>query len=96
MDAVGGQLLEVNGIAKWVPLTEPDDVIQLDNQYCDLLIDYCKSRIRLKEGGQPFQLASVQYQEFIRKVKAWTVWQGMRFPRWYLAKEEEPSEGKGT
>ncbi len=95
-DAVGGQLLEVNGIARWVPLVEPTDTITLDDQYCDALVDYCKSRIRLKEGGQPFALASVAYQEFIRKTKAWTVWESMKFPSYFVIRDEEPGEAKGV
>ncbi len=96
IDAGGGRLLEVNGIAKITPLVEPTDVIQLDNQYCDILVDYGKSRIRLKESGKPFSDASLAYQEMIRKVKAMTVWRGMTFPKYWVDREEEPTEGKGT
>lgn len=96
MCATGGQLLEVNGVAKHVDLVEPDDVISFDDQYADAAIDYAKSRIRLKEGGQAFALASLGYQEWMRKVKQWNVWNGVAFPRYYLIQQEEPSEGKAA
>ncbi len=96
IDAGGGRLLEVNGIAKITPLVEPTDVIQLDNQYCDLLIDFAKGRIMLKEGGKNWADNSVlSYSEWVRKVKAWSVWRGVSFARYFLAKEEEPGEFKG-
>ncbi len=97
IDAGGGRLLEVNGIAKITPLVEPTDVIALDNQYCDILIDYCKSRIMLKEGGANFAISSTtSYAEMVRKIKAMTVWQGVKFNNYWLIKQEEPDEAKGT
>lgn len=97
MDAVGGQLLEVNGIARLTPLVNQTDVIQLDDQYCDLLIDFAKSRILYKEGSKIWADGStLSYSEWVRKVKAWSVWQGVRFSRYYLTKEEEPAESKGV
>jgi hypothetical protein len=96
MDAVGGNFLEVEGLGNVTALVNPGDEAPIDDEYADIVVDYGKSRARLKLTGKPFADAAVAYQDFIRKMKGMTIWTDMRFPRYWLDDEEEPAEGKGA
>lgn len=96
MDALGGQLLEINGIAKITPLVEQTDVIQLDDQYADLIIDDARTRIMLREGSRAWELSSAFRQEYIRKVKTMMMFESVTFRPYFLIREEESDEGKAA
>jgi hypothetical protein len=92
IDAVGGNLIEVQGIVPITPLTAPGQTVSVEDQMCDLLVDYCCSRIMLKEQGKPFANASMAYQDMITKMKALTIWKGgISFSPYYLLKELTPT-----
>ena len=95
LDAVGGKLLEVNGVQPIVPMVAAGDEVDLDDEFVPVLIDYIRGRLLLKIGGKPFASASTSYQEFIREVKDMVAWQGMIFPAYFIAEALEPAEGKG-
>ena len=87
IDAAGGNLIEVQGVVPMIPLTAPGQVISLEDQMCDILIDYAKSRIMLKESGTPFGQASLNYQEMIRKLKPLSLWKDLKFPPYFLVSD---------
>ena len=95
-DAIGGQLLEVTGLRTITPLVLPGDVVGLDDQFVEILITYVRSRIMIKEGGKPFADSSLAYQQMISMVKPFMVWDGMRFPRYWIEKQTEDQQGRGT
>lgn len=83
-DAVGGRLLEVSGVAPVTPLVNAGDVVELEDHNAEILIDYTKSRIMLKEGGKPFADASLAYQQMIAKLKTMVAWENMAWPRYFV------------
>ena len=94
MDAVGGRILEVQGVSPIVPLVKQNDVINLDNEFADIVVDYSYTRLLLKETGKSFQNAARLRSEMIRKLKTMTAWEDMIFPAYFLEKQLEPSRGR--
>lgn len=94
VDAAGGKLLEVNGVAPITPMVNSGDTVDLDDEFVPILVDYCRARLLLKLGGKPFASASAAYQRFMRGLKDAVIWEGMVFPRYWIESEEEPTEGK--
>ena len=94
--AVGGRLIEVQGVAPVVPMVNADDKVDMDDEQVPVLIDYCRGRILLKLGGKPFASASTSYQRFIRELRDMVIWAGFAFPQYYIASALEPAEGKGA
>jgi hypothetical protein len=96
MDAVGGRLIEVNGVSTITPMVNPGDTVDLDDDQVPTLIDYCRGRIMMKLGGKPFASASVSYQRFINEIRDMVIWEGLVFPQYFVAKQLEVAEGKGA
>lgn len=90
MDYAGGQMLEVQGITSTVALTAQNQTVTLDDEWCDLLVDYAKTRVLLKDSSKTFADASLFYQEFTRKVKTMTVWAGLKFPAYFVKEVLNP------
>ena len=86
-DVAGGNLIEVQGVAPVPLLTDLGQTIQLEDQWCDLLIDWIRSRIQLKEQGLPFQQSSMIYQDVIRKAKSMALFKGMKWPPYYAVSD---------
>lgn len=96
MDGVGGRLLEVQGVVPIVPLVGQNDAISLDNEFADILVDYCSSRLFLKETGRAFANAMKIRPEMMRKLATMTIWESMVFPGLQDQKQLEPSRGRGA
>jgi hypothetical protein len=96
LDANGGALLEVQGVAPIVPLANPDDVVTLNDELAEALVKYARGRIMLKEIGVPFASASEVYKDFIRSMKGMALFESMTFPRYWVESQLEPQEGKGS
>lgn len=97
-DPVGGGLLEVSGVAPIAKLgADTSETIDLDDEHAEILVDWAKFRLLLKEGGKSFSDASVSgYQAMISKAKTLALWESMTFPAYYMVKESNPGDGKGT
>ena len=96
MDAVGGRLIEVNGVSTVTPMVGPNDTVDLDDDQVPTLIDYARGRVMLKLGGKPFASASISYQRFINEVRDMVIWESYIFPAYFIQKALEPAEGRGT
>ena len=96
MDALGGRLLEVQGMTGMTALVGPDDVVSLDDHWQDIPVDYAKMRVLMKLGGKTFADASTIYQGMIAKLKTFTIWADLKWPKYWILKSVEPAEGKGT
>lgn len=96
LDTIGGGLLEVQGITPFTPLSLPGDFVNLNDELCEILVKYCRGRLMIKETGGPFEQAGLVYQEFIRSMKAMTIWTEMQWPAYFLEKQLEPADGKGA
>jgi hypothetical protein len=96
LDAIGGSLLEVEGIAPITPLVGQEDTAQIDDEDAEILVKYAQTRVRLKLAGKPFADASMTYQEWMRQIKTKMIWEGMVMPRYWVDKQLQPAEGTGT
>ena len=96
IDATGGKLLEVQGVAAIIPMVNPADTVDLEDEQVPILIDYLRGRIMLKLGGKPFASASVSYQRFIREVKDAVLWVNMKFPSYFIQTAAEGAQPKGS
>ena len=95
-DSADGRLLEVTGIAKVTPLVGANDTVDIEDEWADALVDYALSRIRLKEGGTRFASDSIIYNQLVSKIKPALLWQSMKFHAYFVSKETEPAQGRGT
>lgn len=91
IDLHAGNVLEVTGVSPLVPLVNANDPVVLDDQYVDIVIDYCKQRLPLKEGGAEFATGSLAYRDMTRKLKTMTMWRSMRFPAYWLISSQQQS-----
>lgn len=96
IDAIGGKLLEVQGVVPVTLMTAAGDEVDLDDDTVPTLIDHDRARIQLKLGGTVFAAASIAYQQFIREMKDKITWEAFKFPAYWISKQLEGSEGKGT
>jgi hypothetical protein len=96
MDAVGGRLLEVSGVAPIIPLVNPGDVVNLDDEWVDMLVDYASTRVMIREIGKPFSGTMGIQKALVEKLKTLTIWQGDIFPEYWFTKALEGSRGRGA
>lgn len=94
--ASGDRLLEVQGIAPITPLVNQTDVVTLEDQWAELLVDYARIRVLLKDSAKTFADASLGYQRMMGMLKTATIWKSMQFPRYFVQKALEPAEGRAT
>jgi hypothetical protein len=93
-DSEGGGLLEVSGVAPITRVTT-GGTVTLEDQFIDLLVQYARFRLLLKEGGKAFADASMAYTKMVSQLKHMTIWQSMSWPRYWLLKSQE-TERKGA
>lgn len=96
-DQAGGGLIEVTGVAPITPLTDSAQTVNLEDEFTEILVDWAKSRLLVKEGGKAFADASaIGYQAMTSKVRQYMLWNSMKFPEYFILKESNPGSGKGT
>jgi len=93
-DAIGGGLLEAQGLAPITPMVNPGDAVDLDDELVPTLVDYCVGRLWLKFGGKPFANMSKAYQRYIAEFKDDIPWAQFTFPVYFIDKALEPGEDK--
>lgn len=96
MPTISNQAIDLQGVAPITPMVSSSDEVDLDDELVPILIDYARGRIMLKIGGKAFANASLAYQGYIRAMKELEIWQGMVFPSYFVSKQLEGAEGKGT
>ena len=94
VDALGGGLLEVTGVTSITPLVNPGDFVTLDDQFADILVSYAKMRVMCKEGGKPFADLAITMRATWEDVQEMTIWKGVDFPGYWLAKQTRPAAGR--
>lgn len=90
IDAVGGNTILVTGVAETTQLSADGDVMELDDEFVSLVVDYCGHRLVLKEAGKVFSDASILIQTFWRDMKALKRLQTWKAPR-YFVQVQSPS-----
>jgi hypothetical protein len=63
-DSVGGNDLSLTGIGEPPLLVNATDVFQMENEFIELVPEYCSHRLQLKEGGKIFSDASLSLNTF--------------------------------
>jgi hypothetical protein len=89
IDAYGGSLLEVTGILPSVPLVNPNDVVQLQDQWCECLIAYAKVRLLLKDAPKAFADAVATYKPFQAKIREASIWHSIIWPDRQLVDQKQ-------
>ena len=69
IDAKGGNDLTITGLGTPPLLVNPDDVMVIENEYVEIITEYCAHRLPLKVGGKIFADGSLGLNEFYDKVK---------------------------
>ncbi len=84
IDSIGGASITITGVAEPTLLVAPGDVMQLDDDFVTLIVDYCGHRLVLKEGGKVFSDASLLIQSYWRNTKQLKRWQTFKAPRYFV------------
>jgi hypothetical protein len=87
-DSSGGGLLEVTGIVPTTPLVNPGDVVQLDNEFTEILVAYAKPRLLAKEGGKAFADAWAAYKPFQKKIRSMSIWSSIQWSQIAMAVQQ--------
>lgn len=88
IDAIGGNNLTVTGVAEPTLLVNSTDVMQLDDDFAPLIVDYCGHRLVFKEAGKVFADSSVLIQTFWKAMKELKRWQSFKAPRYFVQVQE--------
>lgn len=83
-DAQGGCDIAVTGMATPPKLVQPEDVMPLENEYVDIITEYCAHRMPLKIGGKLFADGSLALNDFYAAMKARKRYEGIKLPRYRL------------
>lgn len=94
-DSVGGATLEMSGVAPLTPLVLPSQTVTLEDQFVDMLLNYARPRLLLKEGGKALADAVQSYKAMMGQMQTLTLWRSLVLPRYGLAVEQQTSDGKG-
>lgn len=87
-DAAGGQAMLVTGVQETPLLVQPGDTMVLDDEFVEIIEEYCAHRLPLKVGGKIFTDASLLYQSFLRKMKERRMVQGVKMPRYFVLTQQ--------
>ena len=90
IDDAGGHDLTFTGIATPDPLTAASDVMDLENEYVDLILEYGAHRLPLKEGGKVFADGSLQLNTFYSKMNERRRLQKLKLPKYRLIQPRAP------
>jgi hypothetical protein len=87
-DSYGGGLLEVTGITPTKPLVSPGDVVQLDNEFTEILVAYAKMRLLAKESNKAFFDAWNAWKPYQKKLRSMSIWRDIRWAQINLAVQQ--------
>ena len=88
VDAVGGALMRITGVTQPTPLVLDSDTIALTNEYADMIVALSSQVLQLRESAVMFGQASLQYQEYLAKLKRLKAWRAMQMPVYFVQKAE--------
>jgi hypothetical protein len=83
-DSVGGNDLALTGVAEPPLLVDATDVMQLENEYVEIITEYCGHRLPLKEGGKIFADASIGLNNFYDKLRQRKRLEKVKFQKYYI------------
>jgi len=79
-DAIGGRDLRVYGVLEPVKLVLDTDVIDIEDEFHEIIVEYASSTLPLMEAGKTFADAAESYLSFQKKMKSRMRWQKMKMP----------------
>lgn len=91
-DALGGQDIQVTGVAEPTPLANMTDSVPIPNEFVSAFDLLAVHTLQLKESSTMFGQSSLDYQAFMRIAKKASMWRGMVQPRYFV----EAQQPKGT
>lgn len=83
-DSTGGQVIGVTGVAEPTPLVGGADIVQIPNEFVDIVMDLASHILPLKEGGLIFSQAANLYVMFLSRMKKFKFYQTMRYPAYWV------------
>ena len=89
LDAAGGNDITLTGMAEPPLLVLPADVMQLENEYVELITEYCAHRLPLKEGGKIFTDASMGLNTYYSKMNERRRFTKLAMPKYYRLQPKE-------
>lgn len=94
-DSTGGGSIQVTGVLEPPLLVNPTDAMVMDDQWVELVVTYCQSRLVLKVSGPSTTAALSLYPKIIiPTLKAQTNLQGMKFPKFFILEGSPAAEGR--
>ena len=89
-DANGGEVISITGCAEPPVLVNPTDTINLPNSVFAAFDELAVTSLVLKESPKTFAQASTNYQEFLRQIKAITIFRSWIAPRYWISEAQQP------
>lgn len=84
-DSTGGGSIAVTGVLEPPLLVNPTDAMVLDDNYVNIIVEYCMQRAPLKIGGQSFVQASQLYtKSFQPAIRPLIRYQKFKFPKYWV------------
>ena len=83
IDAIGGNDISIKGVIQTNPMVNDLDIVQIEDEYLGMAVDYVMHRIQMKLGGKAFSDSSMMLQSFYRGLKDRIMFQSMKFPRYW-------------
>jgi hypothetical protein len=96
LDSSGGGAIYLTGIVEPNLLVNPSDAIPLEDEFIDMLVDYCGARLPLKCGGNETKSAGQMLQGFYSKIKEKRYFQELKFPQFFVKRGTPAAESKGA
>ena len=94
-DSVGGSRIFVTGVLETPVLALPDDAMTLDEEWADMVVEYCASRLPLNTSGPSTSAAlSLYSKSYIPSLKALTNLSSMKWPKFFIQSGSPASEGR--
>lgn len=82
--ATSGRTITVVGRGEPPALVNPTDVVTLENEYVEIIAEYCDHRLPLKEGGKLFADGSLALNDFYRNMVERKALESWKRPKYWL------------
>lgn len=83
-DSQGGRDISATGQAEPPLLVNADDVMVLENEYVEIVTEYCEHRLPLKLGGKIFADGSLALNDFYAKMRQRMAYEKFKFPKYRI------------
>jgi hypothetical protein len=96
-DALGGNSLEITGVAEPVPLVSLTDVITMPDEVEEIIESLTAYTLAYKQGASEFKRSMEMFKAFLSRMKKMSRWSANVTPRLFLPKRaSEPAQDTGV